>query len=128
MGSESDNRKWLFLECDGGIYALVEKLLFNVFYCTRCDESFHGIENFSEHRCCILHNVTPQYQFGWLIPLPGLLHIDMNGCKAFFELTWDIVLRDFCMKLHSLMLFRIGCRRGNAEAIIAGKDVPLILC
>ena len=31
INSNEEARKWLFLECDGGIYYLVEKLIFNVF-------------------------------------------------------------------------------------------------
>ncbi|XP_060601916.1 uncharacterized protein LOC132755133 [Ruditapes philippinarum] len=193
-------RKWLFLECDGGIYSIVDKLIFNVYHCTQCDEGFYGYDNFLEHRCSILHNIQPQHQYGWLVPLPGLLHIEMNACKAFFEITWDVVLKDFCMKLgynspkaldyakscgdhhkswkileifylaaadellvpyvreckisniepsvegywlwasdiedpnymfiqqmvftylHSMILFRVGCRRGNAVAIVAGRE------
>lgn len=60
---------------------------------------FYGRENILDHRCFIVQNSVPLYEFGWLIPLPGLLHIEMNACKAFYELTWEVVLKDFCTKL-----------------------------
>ena len=34
-------REWIFMECDGGIYVLAEKLIFNVFLCGTCNESFY---------------------------------------------------------------------------------------
>ena len=80
------DRNWLFLECDGGIYAIVEKPLFNVFCCDKCKDRFYGIDSFKGHRCSILYDITPRHEFGWLIPMPGLLHVEMNGCKAFFKL------------------------------------------
>ena len=198
--TEEAARKWLFLECDGGIYYLVEKLVFNVLHCDACDGSFFGKDVFFEHKCSILYDIPPKYEFGWLLPLPGLLHIEMNACKAFFDLNWEIMLQDvcailgfsspkaqeyarrcsdhhkswkileilylaitdelllpyvrYCLKntispsasgywqwaddicnpnymylqqmaltfLHSLMLFRVGCRYGNADAIISGRD------
>lgn len=89
----------LYLECDGGIYSIVDKLLCCVYHCPKCDEGFYGYNNFLVHRCSILHNIQLQHQYGWLVPLPGLLHIEMNACKAFFEITCDVVLKDFCMKL-----------------------------
>ncbi|MES9884493.1 MAG: hypothetical protein ABW185_26915, partial [Sedimenticola sp.] len=198
-------RQWLFLECDGGIYTLVEKLLFNVLHCTICEESFYGSESFLEHKCSILYDVTPQHEFGWLVPMPGLLHIEMNACKSFFELNWDIFMEDICKTLsfkspralefakkcsdhhktfkiveilyiaatdellvpyvrhcirnnsspsvdgywdwsaavvnpnyhytqqmvftflHSIMLFRVGCRHGNGDATVAGRDKLALL-
>ena len=93
------DRNWLFLECDGGIYAIVEKLLFNVFCCDKCKDRFYGIDSFKWHRCSILYDITPRHEFGWLIPMPGLLHVEMNGCKAFFETNWDVMLQDICEKL-----------------------------
>lgn len=195
-----NSREWLFLECDGGIYQIVENLIFNVYHCTKCKESFYGLESFQEHRCYILDELPELHEFGWLIPTPGLLHVEMNGCKAFFELNWEVMMQEVCKRLgfntlksldyakrcgdhhkswrileilyiaatdelllpyvrmckhsgisptvdgywtwcedvvdpnylyiqqmvltflHSLMVFRSGCRKGNAEAISAAKD------
>ena len=60
------DRSWLFLECDGGIYAIVEKLLFNVFCCDKCKDRFYGIDSFKGHRCSILYDITPRHGVvGW---------------------------------------------------------------
>ena len=198
-------RHWLFLECDGGIYTILEKLLFNVYRCSMCNEAMYGLEEFSEHRCCVLHDILAQHEFGWIFPMPGLLHVEMNACKSFFELNWDIMVKDVCSKmgfvtpksldyakrcvdhhkswrileilyvavtdellvpyirhckdsmtepsvegywiwadkvtnpnylymqqmvltfLHAMMLFRTGCRKGNARAIISARDKMSLL-
>ena len=93
------DRRWLFVECDGGIYSIVEKLVFNVFHCELCHESVFGFEEFMNHRCRILYDLDHTREFDWIIPLPGLLHIEMNGCKAFFELNWEVFLKSVCTLL-----------------------------
>jgi hypothetical protein len=99
ISKNDGQRKWLFLECDGGIYSIVEKLIFNVFVCSICHEAIYGEIPFREHRCSILHDVVPVHEFGWVLPMPGLLHLEMNACKAFFQLNWDIFMKDVCIEL-----------------------------
>jgi hypothetical protein len=91
-----DAKKWLFSECDGGIYTIVEKLIFNTMKCLSCEQVFYGSTLLMEHRCKFLHGDVAQaeHQFGWLITLPGLLHVYMNACKAFFDLNWEVFLKD----------------------------------
>ena len=31
--------------------------------------------------------------------MPGPLHVEMNTCKVFVELNWEIILKNICMKL-----------------------------
>ena len=53
-----NDRNWLFIECDGGIYTVVDKLIFNVFHCSYCGESIYGCDEFLEHRCSVLNEIT----------------------------------------------------------------------
>ena len=58
INSSKGARQWLFLECDGGIYYLVEKLIFSVIHCDICKGSFFffffGNDVFLEHKCSIM--------------------------------------------------------------------------
>ena len=83
-------REWLLLESDGAIYVIVQKLITNVLLCRRCSNSFYGIDSYNDHRCYILHQVEPKHEFAWILLQPGLLHIEMNACKSFIALCWDI--------------------------------------
>lgn len=64
------------------------QLLINRFLmsCTVQDakKSIYGHDAFLEHRCSMLHDSVSTREFGWVLPMPGLLHIEMNACKAFF--------------------------------------------
>ena len=91
---DGNQRNWLFIECDGGIYS-VDKLVFNVLRGGRCNECIYGYDNFLEHRCHVLHYSKYSYEFGWIF----LLHVEMNAYKVFFELNWEIILKNICMKL-----------------------------
>lgn len=53
---DGNQRNWLFIECDGGIYSVVDKLVFNVLRCESCNECIYGYDNFLEHRCHVLHD------------------------------------------------------------------------
>ena len=89
LGEEAHkNREWIFLECDGGIYSIVEKLIFNTLRCDACDKCFYGIEVLKKHDCFAEHNVSYQHHFDWIVPVPGLLHVEMNGARAFLKSTW----------------------------------------
>jgi hypothetical protein len=77
-----------------------------------CEQVFYGSTSLMEHRCKILHEDVAQaeHQFGWLTPLPGLLHVEMNACKAFFDLNWEVSLKDICSS--------IGCKTPKAMECI----------
>ena len=91
---QSGSRQWLYLENDGAIYTIVIKLIENVFYCELCGESSYGECNFKEHTCCLLQNVTPSREFDWIVPTPGLLHLEMNCGKAFMSLNWCVFMEE----------------------------------
>ena len=94
-----DKREWLLLEADGAIYLIVEQLIFNVYRCEKCETSFYGDGNFKQHRCYILGCAICVHEFDWIIPLPGTLHIEMNACKAFVGLNWDVFMMSFAEAL-----------------------------
>ena len=83
-------REWLFLEVDGTIFLIAEQLIFNVFHCSHCNNSFYGKENFEGHRCFILEGGPLSREFDWIILSPGLLHLEMNAIKAFVKLNWSV--------------------------------------
>ena len=95
----SDKREWLLLEVDGAIYLIVEQLIFNVYRCEKCETSFYGEGNFKQHKCYILGSGICVREFDQIIPLPGTLHVEMNACKAFIGLNWDVFMMSFAEAL-----------------------------
>jgi len=85
-------RKWLILECDGGIMYVLLKLLYNVIQCNKCKEVMYGVNNFEEHICKRLHDALWCYKFDWIIPQNGLLHLEMNSGKAFMSCNWQVFM------------------------------------
>ena len=85
-------RQWIILEVDGTIFCIVEQLIFNTLYCPLCKTSFYGNEEFQKHGCTDITYVEPEHEFDWIILQPGLLHTEMNSCKAFIGLNWEILL------------------------------------
>ena len=60
------SREWCFVVCDGSPMTLVWQIIF---------------EN------------TEKY--GWVVPITGLGHEEMNMTKGFIELVWEIIYKDF---------------------------------
>lgn len=87
-------REWLFIECDGLPYNTLREILPNVWRCPECKECFFGLDVYEGHKCFILRNVEPFREFGWLVPVSGLLHLEMNLCRAFVKLNWDVFTSD----------------------------------
>ena len=92
-------REWLFLEVDGGIFVILIKLIKNVLQCHKCLESFYGIETFENHSCYILHTASFEREFDWIVPLPGLLYLEMNAAKSFMSLNWSIFMEEVAKHL-----------------------------
>ena len=92
-------REWLFLEVDGTIFLIAEQLIFNVFHCSHCNNSFYGKENFEGHRCFILEGGPLSREFDWIILSPGPLHLEMNATKAFVKLNWSVFICAIAKKL-----------------------------
>ena len=91
------DKHWLYLECDGGIYTIVDKLIFNVLWCGCCKNSFYGKENYLSHQC--QGSDEPEFEFDWLVLMPGLLHLEMNSGKAFMKLNWEVCMKRIVMAL-----------------------------
>ena len=66
--------EWLILENDGGILYITYKLIYNVLRCPKCNDVMYGRETFEEHICFVLHQVTPIYEYDWILPQLALLH------------------------------------------------------
>ena len=89
------SRYWLFVECDGLIFDIVEKLIENVIRCESCKSSFYGVNLFHEHKCYVNNNnVNFVYEFAWAVPIPGMLHIEMTLCKSFINTNWDVFVHE----------------------------------
>ena len=87
-------REWVFMECDGGIYIIAEKLISNVFLCSTCNISFYGREAYKEHSCKPPESAELVREFDWVVLIPGLLHLEMNAARSYMKLNWDIIMRD----------------------------------
>ena len=56
-------RKWIFLENDGGIINPTIKLIFNVYRCSRCEEKMYGRENLEKHLCTEAFHLALVHEF-----------------------------------------------------------------
>ena len=85
-------REQLLVECDGLPYDLIRDIIHNVLRCSECKKCFYGLTSFKEHKCFII--TEHSFEFSWLVPIPGLLHLEMNLGRAFVKMNWDIFVRD----------------------------------
>ena len=92
-------RFWIFVEVDGGIYVTLKKLIENVVMCKECQESFYGKDCFDVHVCCELQSPDFEWEFDWVVPIPGQLHLEMNAAKAFMSFNWSIFLERVMQEL-----------------------------
>ena len=51
---------------------------------------FFGLDVYKDHSCFILDPKTPTREFDWLVPVSGLLHMEMNIARAFTKLNWQV--------------------------------------
>ena len=94
-----EQHHWIILEVDSTIYCVVERLIFNVLSCPNCKDSYYGEEAFKDHVCWEEMGIQPEHEFDWIVLVPGQLHIEMNSCKAFFGLNWNIFVCDIAKVL-----------------------------
>ena len=80
------------IECDGLPYNILRDIINNVWRCMICNDCFYDTENFQEHKCAIINNNDPKQEFCWIVPVCGLLHLEMNVSKSFVKLNWDLTL------------------------------------
>ena len=83
-------REWLMVECDGIPYNML--FISNVWRCSECLKFYYGLPNFQEHKCYSLQTVDPKREFRWLIPVSGLLHLEMNVDRSFTKLNWEVFM------------------------------------
>jgi len=48
---------------------------------------------FNEHNCYIVKSIRSKKEFGWLVPIFGLLHLEMNLGRSFVKLNWEIFVK-----------------------------------
>ena len=93
------SREWVFVECDGLPYNTLRDIISNVWRCTKCTNCFYEISAFKDHKCYILHKVDPIREFSWVVPVPGLLHVEMNVARSFMKLNWEVFTSVFAYEL-----------------------------
>jgi len=86
-------REWLFVECDGLPCNLIRDIIIQVLRCDLCKRCFWGQEVFNEHNCYIVKSIRSKKEFGWLVPIFGLLHLEMNLGRSFVKLNWEIFVK-----------------------------------
>ena len=84
------------MEADGAIFVVVNQLIENTYICSSCKTSFFGTQTYENHGCSEL---SYEREFDWIVLFPGLLHIEMNMCKAFMKLNWDAFMKDIVTSL-----------------------------
>jgi len=86
-------REWLLIECDGVPYNMLREIIAKVWRCIKCNCCYFQRVNYDEHRCYILYKTEPFREFGWIVPVMGLLHLEMNTCRSFVKLNWEVFTR-----------------------------------
>lgn len=81
------------VECDGLPYNLLRQIISEVLRCEKCNNCFFGVLAFEDHVCHIIHKAGNKREFGWLLPVCGLLHLEMNLGRAFLKLNWEIFFK-----------------------------------
>ena len=69
---------------------IVRDIIDKVWRCTVCNDCFYDIENFQERKCVIINNNDPKREFSWIVPVCGLLHLEMNVSKSFAKVDWEV--------------------------------------
>ena len=85
--------EWLFVECDGLPCNMIRDIISEVLRCQLCNRCFWGREAFEEHNCFQAASAKSKKEFGWLVPIFGLLRLEMNIGRAFVKLNWDVFVR-----------------------------------
>ena len=107
---DGNAREWLLVECDGLPCRILRDIICNVFRCTICNDCFYGTATYEEHKCFILHKHKSVREFGWVVPVNGLLHFEMNFARSFMKLNWKV----FC----SLVGYELGFRSPKAQEFL----------
>jgi len=81
------------IECDGLPYNLMRQIITEVLRCVECQKCFYRRTAFEDHICHILHKADAKNEFSWMVPVCGLLHLEMNLGRAFLKLNWEVLLK-----------------------------------
>ena len=95
--SDESKRTWIFMETDGGISIYIFKFIFNQLICKACKKEFYGRESFDKHQCT--DSPELEFEFDWIVPQSGLLHIEINAGKSLMSLCWDVFFQEICKEL-----------------------------
>ena len=49
------------------------------------------MENFPDYKCAITNKNNAKREFSWIVPVCGLLHLEMNLSKSFIKLNWEVL-------------------------------------
>lgn len=98
-GSE---REWLIICCDGLPYSMILQLTQDYIVCTECNETCIGDDIFQLHveeKHTNLQNCGRIREFDWVLLRTGDGHYEMNLLKSFFELNWEVCLKQLAQKM-----------------------------
>lgn len=92
---------WTFICCDGLPYSLIIKLKEEAVICTRCSQQFLSKVKFENHNKEVHKDLPAQCnpEFNWFYLRIGAGHYEANLLKAFFDVSWDVVLQAMCVDL-----------------------------
>ena len=76
-------KEWIFVKCDGLPYKIIRDLIANVWSCQICQPCFYKLGVFQEHKCFFKNKNNQTPEFSWLVPISGLLHLELNACSTF---------------------------------------------
>lgn len=101
----SQTRQWSIAGCDGSPYILESRLMNKSFICSFCSDDFSNKSSFETHLtenhgvCDIKSELNKCREYGKVLLIPGLGHIEINMIKGLFKLLWPIYFKDLAAML-----------------------------
>lgn len=46
--------------------------------------------NLQNHKCYVLDKINKPHEFGWVVPVFGLLYLKTNAARTFTKLNWNV--------------------------------------
>ena len=83
--------------------------------CKECQESFYGKDCFDVHASCELQSPEFECEFDWVVPISGLLHLEMNAAKAFLSFNWSIFLERVMQELGITSKIGLTCAKKGSD-------------
>lgn len=109
---QEGKREWVFIVCDGLPFGMCQHVMKNTYRCKLCPgstESFVSKETLKKHHIATHESeeVCGFLEFDWVVLRPGNGHFEMNMCKTFIEVNWDVFFSELCRLM--------GFRSENAQ-------------